>query len=1100
MNARGRLFCCEHEILLTWTTFLFTLFVARLLEYLIDCLSCAVGSSLEDILMCVLSNYKCFSSKDSSTLIQRNLEQTFSNIIDASCRLLPALDHATLLRLFQSTLVPVISSSDFDRVEADQDSWEFSSTALAQMLRVLYITVDILEGDVDMPTDLVLTLFSISRTPSEGHTIPSVLRRVAIICCDAVTRCMALAAKHKEASEFNHYLIMMRELLEDLFQVKREDDLQTMESLDFCSQSSSTDGHGPPVTFEVSSGEGEELRLHISDTKTLDRVLNMVIECVSALDPCRTATSLNGVRDLKGTILNTITDLSRSAMLDIAHMEARRNVAKVPHSQVETKYDSFDLGPVLMTLAELWRALWLVIRLLPRNLRHQAEEIPAMREIFEFIIERLKHRSPPQALLRLLYVLVKGAGHEFNEARTKRDFCMQMLSMLRALTPWVSQALNYEIFDLVEVLVDITARYLMPEDLLNLLVALSDQSSEEIRVRADAVLDEVASTVIMTTPEDLQEVLQALEAFASRCGSRRIVVSLPYKGGTKYLNMESFYLHFLLSTCFQKFDALMARKSCQNGFRHSAESIDEFVEHATLTVACLSAAAKNGRIEHREYVSELLGDIFGTCLSMHNHLDSRVRLAGLDIFCASMDVVLVVSPTKEEEDSVYGDALVLNTVGLITCKRESRGGMEKEEKAWNFLCQFVTTILGTGNSNDHSVQRSCLMFLKDCCLGALLGRRSGASVIGMDNVMKLWKALVKITASTWRVLSGLAFWIQCILINVAFYVAICGGGRSAERWNAFNAFLKEAVFPHIFQGVLGAIHEKRLWAIRLVESYLRVRDMNGVKKEAPGVPQEIWESIDALKEDWNDDVARTAGSLRYFTLDAMPTAVGLDRKKAVELWIPEIPENLLSFDCNAGITAIKTLEVFLREHHAEPEPEATEMDLNDWVHVSDVSALEEPVPESDSITVETAELAAEQHILTEPSYSFSTSRKDDLFAVEEEIAADDAAETKQTNGSTDGEGTLDETDLEGTFHALRVDEMESVIGTGAAQAQEFFENAELSSLQLRSSIIPSSGLTSSKSLGATPSTKSAALRAQALEALTPLHKTTNRGYPEEKSP
>ena len=78
--------------------------------------------------------------------------------------------------------------------------------------------------------------------------------------------------------------------------------------------------------------------------------------------------------------------------------------------------------------------------------------------------------------------------------------------------------------------------------------------------------------------------------------------------------VKSFYLHVVLSSCFDRFDALTKATKQRAGPSYMADKIDAFVEQAAFAVKCLHVGARSQ--QHRQYVGEILGDIFGTCLAM----------------------------------------------------------------------------------------------------------------------------------------------------------------------------------------------------------------------------------------------------------------------------------------------------------------------------------------------------------------------------------------------------------------------------------------------------------------------------------------------------
>jgi len=544
-------------------------------------------------------------------------------------------------------------------------------------------------------------------------------------------------------------------------------------------------------------------------------------------------------------------------------------------------------------------------------------------------------------------VTVKGANDELNEVMNKRDGFF-MIVLLRVITPWIAEANHMEMFDLVEILIGLVARFLMPQDLLSLLSALATQSSVQAQAKADAVLECVASALVMTTPEDTKGALRALEALSK--GSGGPVLSLP-KYNDIGPNMAAFYLHVLLSTCFTKFGEVSESTSAKSSLRISASMVDDLVEFSSLTVACMSAAAKTGRREHKEYVSELLGNIFGQCLMMLEHPDSRIRLAGFEIFCASMDILFVVSYNDDtaNDGDESDQARYRTTFGQISCKRMSLGDIELEEKGWNFLSDIITTITVSERMADHAIQRACLEFIKESYLGVLLARRQGASALGMKDIEIVWDALCRLSGtSTSRIISVLALWTKCLLINLAFYINLCSRKSSIAqrtRWIELSKFIRKQLFPIILKLMNSGGHEHRHWGLQLAECYLRVRQMNSTEARTPELPEDVWASIEALRKDWKVENAVTAGSLGILSLATEPGARAGDSSGGATLWIPDLPAEVLQLESNLEVMLNKTLDTFLRDHQAdiniEIDANLSEADQTEWVPVSDVSALDE---------------------------------------------------------------------------------------------------------------------------------------------------------------
>ncbi|KAJ8907395.1 hypothetical protein NDN08_007507 [Rhodosorus marinus] len=890
---------------------------AKVLEFMVEVLSTEIGEYLEPIVGCVLKSQKYLARVESAQSAVQTLSLVFGNILDSVCGMLPFVDNHILQDLFQSTLVPLVSIDDMDELGIGFDEEESLHSALAHSLRMVSVVVNALQGDVEIPTDLVLFLCYASRAPSRADRIPPQLRDTALICWDSVVKSLALAAKRVEASMFSKYLVLMKDLLEGLFEVTEQDYSQP-DSMKSSQSSASSIVSGHRIRFEVASGEGDELRLHVTDTKALNRVLGMVVDCVSALEPCPMVADAYAVIDLYNSILTTIAELSRSIMLDVAHFEAGVSLAMLnsPNPSTESSSDRLNLEPVLATLEELWKAMWLVIRLIPRNIRGEVEQLRKMKEVFEFLVERLKVRSPPKGLLQLLIVIANGANHELNERINNREG-LSMKGLLRTLIPWLPCAVHVELFELVGILATASARHLMPKDILGLLHGLATQTSVETQDRADLLLEHLASVLVSTSPIDGEAALSALREYEKERGEGFSSFSLP-RSLEDNAHIESFYLHVLLASCFDRFSSLPDKSTgstiCSSDLRSQTSSLEEMIDYASLAVACLTAASKTGR--HRKYVAALLGDIFGTCLMMHGHMDSRVRLAGLELFCASMDVLFVVSPTGDESDEPkVVDGVV--RLGQVSCRRAEPVDRDMEEKGLGFLCHIASQTLASTQHADHTIQRACLDFLKEMFLGLALGRRSGASVIGLKDLEQIWDALTTLKKHTSsKPLSLLSLWVQCAVVNLLFYATVFGGGRASEskRWGLLAKFAESRVFDQAGKCMQSGVSEERSWGLLMTETYLRLRYMNGVGNRAPSLPPAIWKCIDVLREDWNDEVAVSAGSLRMFSVSETEERLNSKHPTEVHLWHPNLPVDLWNSESVDERVKPKSLDAFISGH------------------------------------------------------------------------------------------------------------------------------------------------------------------------------------------
>jgi hypothetical protein len=192
-----------------------------------------------------------------------------------------------------------------------------------------------------------------------------------------------------------------------------------------------------------------------------------------------------------------------------------------------------------------------------------------------------------------------------------------------------------------------------------------------------------------------------------------------------------------------------------------------------------------------------------------------------------------------------------------------------EERGWQTLCMFLGSSLGVGKYVDFIVQKACLEYLKKCLLSSLRGWSSGVSVLSFEHVEQMWDAVMRLVGSPWRTLNGLSLWVCCAVVNVAFFSTITAKGRQARsRASQLDDFATKRIFSAAEKFLRGGNRETRLWGARLLEVYLRAREMNPVAGEIAPLPnQRIMRLVDGLSHDWSAEVRELADALRDLFID-----------------------------------------------------------------------------------------------------------------------------------------------------------------------------------------------------------------------------------------
>ncbi|CAN8071135.1 unnamed protein product [Agarophyton chilense] len=1028
----------------------------RMLEFICEQLGCAIARHMGDILNQVLRSYSAclpFGAREraaAASFAYDSMEDCFERLIDICCRLFPLTEHTVLLKIYEGTLIPVFldgfHEADYlhhnEEEDAEEAADELMTTAVAQTLRVIYLALNILSSDARVPSSLLSRLLNILVTENGNARTPLLLRRAALHAWDAVSKALIRAAKGSHVKVFGDHLHVLQDYLPSLLFETRRTTFQYKDVED--------EGDGEleitkeeyvtPTNSQVFQHvlDMRNKRIEIVDRHTLRRLIQIIRAICDQIEPTEDeeGRSIDITLNLLKALGETISALLMSSLIDVSYHEAAASGNGEEHS-----FEFGQLPAQIMVvsdiLTDMFNCFWSAVKLLPVHAANDVVRSAPVRAVLGWCVDRMSHSAPPKGMLRLLSVTVKGLQNDLNSsmydlpAVPSAPHEATFLGIYRAVLQWLPQTREEETFDLLDVLHENVSDDFMANDLALLVKGLGDQG-EQLQARTEVSLELVAEIVASNVPKRLDLALSSLKALEEpRHGSQRIANGFPSSskansssytrrmhvsgGSSSSDSMEqSFYLHVVLASCFDLFDALGRAASRRAGPSFMGEKIDAFVEHAALCVRCLHACARKQR--HRGYVGAKLGDIFGTCLAMQDHGDSRVRLAGFEIFAASLDVLFLAQRsfallpeqhvlTNNETAGSSSSTAAPNHVGVyeyqngssdgnlmdndsmplvrvasnpitgldfsrsmslpisrsasrndfngnevqperqesgkeedaeMTLKIESifsQGGscafygddtsnarLNFEERGWQVLCHFVTASLGIGKYVDFVVQRACLEYLKACMMNALRGRSSGARVIAFEHIELLWEAVNRLIGSPWRTLNALAMWVVCTILNVGLYSSVMPRkrGLTKQRGAQLSEFLTKQVFPRAESMLKHGNRETRIWGMRLLEVYIRARDMNGsVLQIAPPPPGRVVRCLDRLKHDWCENVQegvknllnihynalnkKGASQVQSFTAQAQSFMTmrryHLDdlegtESNQVELWFPPLPKQV----------------------------------------------------------------------------------------------------------------------------------------------------------------------------------------------------------------
>jgi len=224
-----------------------------------------------------------------------------------------------------------------------------------------------------------------------------------------------------------------------------------------------------------------------------------------------------------------------------------------------------------------------------------------------------------------------------------------------------------------------------------------------------------------------------------------------------------------------------------------------------------------------------------------------------------------------EEDDKMAEIYTKGGSCVFYSSASSSSDLSFEERGWHMLCTFMSSSLGIGRYSDFVVHRACLEYLRGCILNSLRGKSTGVSVISFFHVESIWEAVLRLVGSPVHSLNGLALWVICATINVGVYSAVMakGRGESRQRAGKLEEFVTNKLFVTSENFIKGGSKEMRIWGGRLLEVYIRARNMNPNTMEiCPPPSKKVLLALQVLQSDWDEDARNLAKSLLNIHLEA----------------------------------------------------------------------------------------------------------------------------------------------------------------------------------------------------------------------------------------
>lgn len=958
------------------------------------------------------------------------VEDAYISIIDMVCRLLPATQHSVLRNMLLDDAIPAMAALcavDDDSGSGAEcgESNELLDSAKAQTLRVATLLLRIIEGDARVPAAFVEQILGVL---SSGGT-SLLLRRTALHAWDAVFDAVSRGTNGCNVPELISLLRIERESLRRLI---RDVDRPAFQYSGKHQQRASSAGVGADASL---SGEQSEVMLDVaarfrkravvSSRSTLRRLLSLIERTCAALKredfglslSASASTSAPAEPGAKGqlwelqlTLAETTADLLATSLIDVAYAETC--AAGLGLDSVNNHMEFPELESQMRCSCEAVEGLvscfWSVLSLLPSDLAHKAESASPVRHVLAWCVDRMRSASPPPALLYLLTSATGALRHSLNES-------MQMPAksspgvglgdttfhdLFRALLRWLPQSASEHAFDLADVLMSASIAEFTARDVVRLMDALCDQPDGFVD-RAGRSLGKFSALIVSTVPRRELVARESLKAIADSASStkQRIFESfpkLPEAGGfsrnirlgsaapaadsSDDVAMISFYLHVVFASTLDFLDVIAELEERRVGSAQLGVELNRFAKHAAFCVQVLKGAGDSGTT-HREYISGAMDGLLDTVTAMQSHRDGRVRLSGLRLFTAALDVLFLDKNQKDcsagvvlppffdegrdksqdrivelsdgdegtisscfdledgmdsselESDSavgitggdVFGSSFTshgasqeggFRTAPSFSCAASHvfsadntpRFRLKHEDIAWRKLSKFLLLVVGTGDC--HALQREALEYGLERILNSMLGSCSGCNAISIKLIVELWDSATRLGDSPGRSPHALSFWAMCTLLNAGFYITVTG--RSRKKAQLFEIFASRRVLPAIEKSLEGETKDYRLWGGRLLETYLRGREMNKAALGAIPLPSaKVLAKAELLVSDWSCELRDTASSLEGLCkrLETEKDDVGESQGKQ-EPSLPSMPKAELWFPSLPHATQIECAELF----------------------------------------------------------------------------------------------------------------------------------------------------------------------------------------------
>lgn len=671
---------------------------ARLIEFIAEQLGCAVSPYISLILNEVIRSYQHAREigprerPAASTFSYDSFEECYERLIDSCCRMFPITEHSVLQKLFDHTIVPIVqeafkeSAYLFYEDGVEEESDELLCSAISHTLRVSYLILQILEGDAHVPSSFVTRVLNMLITENGIRRTPAMLRRTALHTWDALNSTLTLSASGANVKDFKEFLVIQKQYIGRLVvQVDRPSfDYEELEDAAITSgvevfEEDAVKCKGSTVLRDVLEKTTE--RTSIIDRFTFLRLLKLIKGTCSSLQPCSEddamLTTAYVVLDLQKELANAIADVLMSSLVDVSYAQAAScgNGDEEINNHMESNRLETQVRLTCEILEVMFECFWSVVNLLPAAMAAEAEATSPVKPVLAWCAHRMRHSTPPPGMLCLLTSAVKGLNNELNQSMlgSSKDGDLAegkitFIDLYRVHLPWLPQGATEDSLDFTDTLITAAAPDMKAIDVVTTIDALSDQT-EDIGTRADVSLKHFATICAETTPRAQSEAQASLHELVNKDLSReRILAGFPKlaspaqsfsrrlrgsNAGIENPIMRSFYLHVVLSSCFDKFEVLGLLAKRDLGPLVMGEELDGFVENAVFLDRTLAVCTRLRY--HRQYISNALGELQESCLLMQMHVDGRVRLAGFNIFAGALNILFLQQKKGAGDASSAGE-------------------------------------------------------------------------------------------------------------------------------------------------------------------------------------------------------------------------------------------------------------------------------------------------------------------------------------------------------------------------------------------------------------------------------------------------------------